>query len=108
MVAGDFNTIKWSHEKTGGSTLRAIRLVDYNDCIQGVGLMDFKLNGSRFTWSNSSVGDSRIECKLDRVLVNAAFMHSNLFIGDVLLPSISDHSLILLSLCNRAHIKVPF
>lgn len=89
-------------------TPRATGLVEFYDCIQEVGLMDFKLNGSQLTWSTSYIGNSRIECKLDMVLVNAAFMHSNLFTSEVLLPSISDHFLILLSFHNRANIKVPF
>ena len=67
------------HMRKQADTPRATGLVEFYDCIQEVGLMDFKLNGSQFTWSTSYVGNSRIECKLDMVLVNATFMHSNLF-----------------------------
>ena len=66
------------------------------------------MSGSPFTWFNSSLGASRIECKLHRALVNATCMNLNLLKGEVLLPSISDHSPLLLTLNDRSHIKAPF
>lgn len=95
-------------KKMGGASPRAIGLIEFNDCIQEAGLIDLKLYGSPFTWSNSSVGDSRIACKLDRVLVNENCMNDSLFKGQVLHPSLSDHSPILLSLNEKPHIKSPF
>lgn len=53
IVAGDFNTIRWSHEKSGGTVPRAVGLIQFNDCIQEAGLMELKLVGPVFTWSNS-------------------------------------------------------
>lgn len=101
IVAGDFNTIRWTHEKEGGAIPRAAGLIEFNDCIQEAGLIDLKLSGASFTWSNSSTGDWRIQCKLDRAIVNASFLHSSPFKGDILLPGISDHSPILLSLSEK-------
>ena len=75
-------------KKTGGASPRASALHEFNDCLQEAGLLDLKLCGSPFTWSNSSMGDSRIECKLDRVLVNASCMTDR---DEVLPPSLSDH-----------------
>ena len=108
IVAGDFKIIRWSHEKSGGATPRANGLIDFNDCIQEAGLMDLQLKGPIFTWSNSSIGESRIESKLDRALVNAEFLQCNPLKGDTLLPSISDHAPILLSLNEQRHVKAPF
>lgn len=108
IVAGDFNTIRWPHEKSGGATPRAIGLIDFNDCIQEAGLMDLQLNGPPFTWSNSSIGAFKIESKLDRVLVNAEFHQCSLLKGDILLPSISDHAPLLLSPYEKHHVKAPF
>lgn len=61
-----------------------------------------------FTWSNSGIGESRIECKLDSVLVKASFLHSSPFKGDIMLPGISDQSSLVLSLPEKNHIKDPF
>jgi len=79
IVAGNFNTVRWNHEMHGGAGPRARGLIEFNDCLHDAGLLDMKLTGPLFTWFNSSVGDSRIECKLDRVLINANFFHSILF-----------------------------
>ncbi|XXG79979.1 hypothetical protein AAC387_Pa09g0941 [Persea americana] len=108
IVAGHFNTVRWTHEKRGGATPRARGLIELNDCHHDAGLLDLKLTGPLFTWSNSSFGASRIECKLDRVLINDRFLHCNPFQGDVLMPGLSDHSPILLSLHVKAHIKASF
>lgn len=94
--------------KIRGAISRAIGLIEFNDCIQEAGMMEFNLTGPSFTRSNSSIGESRIECKLDRVLVNAAFFQTSPFKGEVLLPGISDHSPILLSLNEKSQFKPPF
>ena len=108
IVAGEFNTVRWTHEKHGGAAPRARGLIEFNDCLHDAGLLDMKLTGPLFTWFNSSVGDSRIECKLDRVLINANFLHSNPFQGEILMLVLSDHSPILLSLHEKPHIKSLF
>lgn len=108
IVPGEFNTILRNHEKAGGAIPRARGLIEFNDCIQDAGLLDLKLTGPPITWSDSSFGDSRIDCKLDSVLVNACFRQTSPFKGDILMPGNSDHSLILLSLYEKTHIKAPF
>ncbi|RWR83584.1 Ribonuclease H domain-containing protein [Cinnamomum micranthum f. kanehirae] len=108
IVAGDFNTIRWVLEKSEGSIPRAAGLIEFNDCIQEAGLVDLPLQGSPFTWSNSSIGATRIESKLDRVLVNATFLQTHPFKGEVLMPGISDHCPLLLSIHEKPNIKAPF
>lgn len=61
-------------EKTKGTVPRAIGLIEYNDYIQDAGLINLKLTSPLYTWSNSSFDDSRIERKLDRILVNVCFL----------------------------------
>lgn len=63
VLVEDFNTVRWSHEKI--ACPRGLGLIEFNECLQQTGLLDLKLSGSPFIWSNSSIGDSRIECKLD-------------------------------------------
>ncbi|XXG82774.1 hypothetical protein AAC387_Pa10g0665 [Persea americana] len=104
IVAGDFNTVRWNHEKTGGAAPRARGLIDFSDCIHDAGLFDLNLTGPLYTWSNSSIGASRIECKLDRVLINAGFLHSSPFKGEILMRGLSDHSPVLLFFaCQTPH-----
>lgn len=63
---GDFNAIRWENEKFGGSKSNNTSMQNFNDCIDHCGLLELNLANPLFTWSNSSVGKSRIECKLDR------------------------------------------
>lgn len=79
VLAGDFNTLRWNHEKIGEAPPRPAGLIDFNDCIQEVGLIELTLSGSPFTWSNSSLGESRIASKLVRVLINSPCLHSYIF-----------------------------
>lgn len=67
------------------------------------------LSGRFFTWNNSSEGAARIECRLDRTLVNASFLHSSMgYNGQLLNPSISDHCAILISKDDETRVKSPF
>lgn len=45
IVSGDFNTIRWNHEKSGGTIPRAVGLIAFNDCIQEAGLLEFNFTG---------------------------------------------------------------
>lgn len=63
--------------------------------------------GPAFTWSNSSFGASRVECKLDRVFGNQSFFQSSLCLNfEVLNPILSDHSPMLIT--SIAGAKHPF
>lgn len=72
-ILGDFNTVRWDFEKQGGGARPNQSAMDsFNDCINTCGLEELQLKGSCFTQSNSSWGHDRIECKLDKALVNQA------------------------------------
>lgn len=110
IVLGDFNVIRWVHEKQGGANPDLNSLQSFNSCIDVCGLMDLPMVGLNFTWSNSSFGDKRVEWKLDRVLINNEFLLScsNLK-GTIMQPSISDHSPLLISKdAEQCNFRVPF
>lgn len=111
ILLGDFNVIRWDSEKKGGPKPNLYTMKDFNDCIDSCGLDEFKLAGKFFTWSNSSFGEARTECRLDRVLTNSAFnLTATNYRGTALNPGISDHSPISISgapIANRA-LKTPF
>ncbi|KAK1297818.1 hypothetical protein QJS10_CPB14g01359 [Acorus calamus] len=68
MVGGDFNEVRYAHEKLGGRPPHTRRLSRFNNCIEACHLQDLWGNGSSFSWCNNQ--DARIACKLDRVLIN--------------------------------------
>ena len=69
VVLGDFNAIRYSHEKDGGSRKWPNHMNELNSCICGCMLEDLKYRGLFYTWQNNN-GDYLIRRKLDRVLVN--------------------------------------
>lgn len=50
LVAGDFNCIRYAHEKIGGDCPDFSTLFDFNNCLMEVGLNDLKWWGHKFTW----------------------------------------------------------
>ncbi|KAK8518199.1 hypothetical protein V6N12_017356 [Hibiscus sabdariffa] len=67
VVGGDFNTIRSREEKVGrsfnASSMRALA-----EFIDGNGLLDIPLSGSKFTWSNFR--ECATQCRLDRLVVS--------------------------------------
>ncbi|XP_043696657.1 uncharacterized protein LOC122647302 [Telopea speciosissima] len=65
----------------------------FNDCIEDIAVNDLRWSGFPLTWSNKRAGNSRIACKLDRVLVNEEWLHSfPSSHASFENPGISDHS----------------
>lgn len=98
IILRDFNTVHWGHEKQGGAAPDQNSMNSFNNCIDACGLMDPQLTGPNFSWSNSSFGDKRVECKVDRALINC---HFHFFCqdlkGSLLMPGLSDHYSTLIS-----------
>lgn len=96
MVLGDFNNVLSTEEKSGGLQVRNYDIIDLLDCVASVDLIDLKHVGCFFTWMSPKVC-----CKFDRVMVNNAWIGSNVVgFAEFIAPgSISDHSLSLVSCC---------
>ncbi|XP_043697542.1 uncharacterized protein LOC122648386, partial [Telopea speciosissima] len=98
-LGGDFNVIRFSHEKLGGDQLDLEAINSFNECIEDMGVNDLRWTGFPLTWCNKRAGSNRISCKLDRVMVNeewlSAFPSSHANFDN---PDISDHSPISLAI----------
>ncbi|KAK1313493.1 hypothetical protein QJS10_CPA06g01305 [Acorus calamus] len=91
MVGGDFNEVRYVHEKRGGRNPHIRRISNFNNSLEACHLLDLRSIGPSFTWSNNQ--DRRIACKLDRVMVNHQWLleHTDSFYH-TLPPGLSDHS----------------
>ncbi|XP_039025415.1 uncharacterized protein LOC120158687 [Hibiscus syriacus] len=92
LIGGDFNIILNPEESSGSinaSTLADI--LDFRSCVENLGVFDHPFTGPLLTWSNKQQ-DSYLACKLDRVLVNSAWI-DDFPKSDVefLAPGDSDH-----------------
>ncbi|KAK9756123.1 hypothetical protein RND81_01G075200 [Saponaria officinalis] len=73
IVAGDFNNVFFPNERIG-APVRLPELLPFQRCVNACGLFDLKTIGKFFTWTNKQDGGDKVLCKLDRGLVNDAWM----------------------------------
>ncbi|KAK1299428.1 hypothetical protein QJS10_CPB14g01334 [Acorus calamus] len=91
ILGGDFNEVRFSHEKIGGKPAHTRRLAKFNKCIADCALQDLKSTGCNYSWSNNQ--EDCILCRLDRVLVSTSWLNS--FPESYVhydSPGLSDHS----------------
>lgn len=87
--------------KIGWREANLYAIDQFNNSIDASNLIDLKISGADYSWSNSSHGIQRVETKIDRILVNQEFLNrfyhsfSNYF-G----PGLSNHKGIYLCIEN--------
>ncbi|KAH7843849.1 hypothetical protein Vadar_021345 [Vaccinium darrowii] len=93
---GDFNVVRKRFERLVGFDNNVA--MDFNDCLDIIGMDDMPFKGMWFTWSNKRGGMDDIKSKLDRVLINAAWMDKFSKSEAMFLAlGVSDHSFILVT-----------
>ena len=107
---GDFNAIRYSYEKFGGSLLWNSEKEVFNSYILNAELVDLSYGGCQFTWANKRTRGDYIATKIDRVLVNESWIDQFPVSNAMFLPSsISDHSPVVVSVSGKAQsFKKPF
>lgn len=94
-VMSDFNSYISPDDKIGGNIIKNHEITDFRECVDQLQLMDLASVGCYYTWIKGEVCS-----KLDRVLVNNAWLTSNVNDFAEFLPPgcILDHSCYILSL----------
>ncbi|XP_074312824.1 uncharacterized protein LOC141648211 [Silene latifolia] len=94
---GDFNVIRYLHEKVSHISPVLSELVYFNECLLHCGLDEINGSGCEYTWYNKQDAQTRVYTKLDRVLVNdkrkELFVNTSAQFMD---PGVSNHSPVLL------------
>ncbi|KAK1313327.1 hypothetical protein QJS10_CPA06g01220 [Acorus calamus] len=75
QVCGDFNEVRYAHEKVGGRPIYSRRVRKFNECLDKCGLEDLKAYGHTLSWNNQQ--SNRITCKLDRALAEERFVKND-------------------------------
>ncbi|KAI0513575.1 hypothetical protein KFK09_009600 [Dendrobium nobile] len=108
IILGDFNCYIFESEKAGGTSPHSSQLGELNNMIFNCGVQDLSSTGLFYTWFNQRVVDP-IHIKLDRVLVNVAFLD---FLPSAYYkvepPLGSDHSPLILVPTNAKPISTRF
>ncbi|XP_074318694.1 uncharacterized protein LOC141655516 [Silene latifolia] len=76
VICGDFNTVLVPSERLGGNSTYE-EMDDFQQCVAECGVTYCSAIGSLYTWSNKKEPSSRVFSRLDRVLVNDAWIRSN-------------------------------
>ena len=99
MIMGDFNTTRFSSERSGGNMFNDTAMNDFHECLFSLELADVPFLGPLFTWMNRQAGDNFIVRKLDICLQNECSLDlfPNAF-TEVLPPGLSDHCPLVTSL----------
>ncbi|XP_026378634.1 uncharacterized protein LOC113273080 [Papaver somniferum] len=96
LVMGDFNYVLHNEEKRGGREPRTSVINEFADWMDDNDLFEADSLGSKFTWANGQSGVRRILCKLDRALINEAWLNKFENWRCKALPrEVSDHSAII-------------
>lgn len=102
------NIVIWNSEKRGGASPCMRAMEAFNNCIDKCGIIELPLAGHDLARSNSSEGNQRIECKLDRSLVNNNFILNGAnYEGTILNPGLSNHHQNFISKGLAARLQEP-
>lgn len=108
VIMGDFNAIMGVEERIG-QPVRERELVDMKRCVELCNMSDVKASGQFFTWSNKQVGESRVYCKLDRVVGNEVWMEEFYMAEVSFLPEGDfNHCLAIIKSYNNEQRRKPF
>ncbi|KAG5580317.1 hypothetical protein H5410_050944 [Solanum commersonii] len=105
---GDYNVITSIEEKLGGVPYNMRKSLEFIAIIEACGLMDLGFSGQKFTWSNKKGIQHRVWNRLDRALVNDAWLEKMPQTTVTHLPSVgSDYCPLLMELNGKEeeHIK---
>lgn len=76
VLTRDFNSIIHFNDRMGGLLVRWNELEDFRDCISNSQLENLKSTGYVYTWNNKQETGDRIFTKIDRMLINEAWLYT--------------------------------
>ncbi|KAK9713361.1 hypothetical protein RND81_06G022500 [Saponaria officinalis] len=103
VVLGDFNVIRDTTELISSSLPNLDDILVFNACILSCVLTDLQSSGCEFSWTNNQDGADRVWSKLDRAMVNGAWLSKFSLSSSLFLPvGVSDHSPVLVAIMAAA------
>ncbi|KAL0282904.1 UNVERIFIED_CONTAM: hypothetical protein Sradi_7247800 [Sesamum radiatum] len=74
LVLGDFNAVLDDSEVCGRAADTSASMLEFRNCIRDTGLVQLPVTGCQYTWHNCSEGMRSLWKRLDRMLVNTAWL----------------------------------
>ncbi|XP_060170802.1 uncharacterized protein LOC132601754 [Lycium barbarum] len=105
LIMGDFNAVLEIEDRLVGSPVQANEMVDFSNFVQSASMLDLKVVGREYTWTNNHVFS-----RIDRGLVNASWVQMwDALEIIVMAPEFSDHSPLSLTVEERQTMRAkPF
>ncbi|XP_021773606.1 uncharacterized protein LOC110737576 [Chenopodium quinoa] len=90
---GDFNAVLSVFDKMNGAAISNYETRDFQQCLDDLALVEIKSKGSFYSWCNKAHSGPRTFSRIDRGIVNQAWMNSYGHVEALYLPpSLSDHN----------------
>lgn len=74
MVIGDLNNVLFSFERVGGDLVHPRETMVLANCVEDTKVIDLKVVGAFYTWSNGRFDNRRIWSQIDRCMVNLGWV----------------------------------
>ena len=109
LAVGDYNCVLYPYERIG-YVLRHQETEDLQRCDSLCGFQDMAWIGNRFTWNNKHQDASKVFCKLDRTMINQAWLNSfPIAMTHFMLEGQFDHCPIVIMVYSTVEVgKYPF
>lgn len=110
ILLGDYNTVLYQEEHLQGGQQMGVDTRELQNLFSDLHIMDLHYTGNYMTWCNKRDGNSRVYCKLDRVLANECWVQQVASSHvEFLTCGSSDHSASLVSISNgEIYVPRPF
>ncbi|XP_074314107.1 uncharacterized protein LOC141649312 [Silene latifolia] len=73
VVLGDFNNVMYANERLG-KAVKDDEMLPFQNTVASCDLHDLHTTGAFFTWNNKQPSETRVFSRIDRVLVNGAWL----------------------------------
>jgi endonuclease/exonuclease/phosphatase family metal-dependent hydrolase len=99
FLIGDLNAVK-AVENRVGNPLTLSEMRDLSELITDIHLAEINSSGGYFSWTSKGIGN-RVQSRIDWAFGNDVWMLHNSHVKvDYLLPSVSDHTPLLIKYCD--------
>ncbi|XP_070001871.1 uncharacterized protein LOC142166145 [Nicotiana tabacum] len=110
LIIGDFNSVLNVDDGVNGIPVHQAEMIDFQKCLDGIGVGQITKRGSKFSWSNKRDAEIRIYSHIDWPFGNANWFNAYNGVEAIyMLPGCSDHTPIMINTkVVKVKVKRPY
>ncbi|XP_019225767.1 PREDICTED: uncharacterized protein LOC109207324 [Nicotiana attenuata] len=98
LIIGDFSSVLNVDDRVNGVPVNQAEMIDFQNCLEDIGVGQITKRGSRFSWSNKRDAEIRIYSHIDWAFGNADWFNTYNGVEPIyMLPGCSDHTPVLIN-----------